>query len=104
MHPHVITDGSTQQPVQVHESASDEGPPVLGGNHHQVGVYLFRCRTKPSADVTGSVHGLNLDSELTSALLGFFEKRIDRVVAATAWSQVVVADVHAMEHATFEVF
>ena len=104
MHPHVITDGSTQQPVEVDESASDQGSAVLGGNDDHVGIRLFSGCTESAANVPGSVHRLQLDTKLAGPLLRFFEQCVDRVVAAASWSQVVVADMNAMQHAAGDAF
>ena len=49
MHPHKITDGSTQEAVEIDQAASDQWAPVLGGNHHHVGIELFGCCAQSAA-------------------------------------------------------
>ena len=82
MHPHKITDGSTEQTVEIDQAARDQRSPVLGGDHHHVGIELFGCCAQSAADVAGSVNRLQVHIELTGPLFGFLQQAVDGAAAA----------------------
>merc|ERR1712185_227622 len=86
MHPHKITDGSTEQTVEIDQAARDQRAPVLGGDHHHVGIELFGGCAKPPGDISCAVHRLQVHAELAGSLFGFFQQAVARAVAAAGWS------------------